>query len=150
MSESRRSVGSGPSGRSRPERAAETGDEDDAAGPSGLHEEEDDPAHRRQIRSQYRDLINSVQRKFQTQTMSLKCIAINIEFLKILLILRIFLLVTENREDMLNPANNKLFDVLEEANKLFVNGKIRSSVPTFCLLLNWIHFSSHPSDPVLM
>lgn len=25
---------------------------------------------------------------------------------------------------MLNPANNKLFDVLEEANKLFANGNI--------------------------
>lgn len=35
-----------------------------------------------------------------------------------------FLLFTENREDMLNPANNKLTDVLEEANKLFVNGII--------------------------
>lgn len=31
-------------------------------------------------------------------------------------------LLTENREDMLNPANNKLTDVLEEANKLFANG----------------------------
>ncbi|XP_062850885.1 non-structural maintenance of chromosomes element 4 homolog A [Trichomycterus rosablanca] len=88
MSESRRSSGNGPGGRSRPERAADTGDEDDSAGPSGLQEEDDDPARRRQIRSQYRDLINSVQ---------------------------------QNREDMLNPANNKLFDVLEEANKLFVN-----------------------------
>lgn len=36
----------------------------------------------------------------------------------------IFVLFTENREDMLNPANNKLTDVLEEANKLFVNGII--------------------------
>lgn len=35
-----------------------------------------------------------------------------------------FLLFTENREDMLNPANNKLTDVLEEANKLFENGII--------------------------
>ncbi len=33
-------------------------------------------------------------------------------------------LFTENREDMLNPANNKLTDVLEEANKLFANGII--------------------------
>ncbi|KAL2082970.1 hypothetical protein ACEWY4_020743 [Coilia grayii] len=29
--------------------------------------------------------------------------------------------VQQNREDMLSPANNKLTDVLEEANKLFVN-----------------------------
>lgn len=28
---------------------------------------------------------------------------------------------------MLNPANNKLFDVLEEANKLFANGNICTS-----------------------
>jgi len=33
-------------------------------------------------------------------------------------------LFTENREDMLNPSNNKLTDVLEAANKLFVNGII--------------------------
>uniref|UniRef100_A0A8C2B9G9 Non-structural maintenance of chromosomes element 4 n=1 Tax=Cyprinus carpio TaxID=7962 RepID=A0A8C2B9G9_CYPCA len=32
--------------------------------------------------------------------------------------------VQQNREDMLNPANNKLTDVLEEANKLFANGII--------------------------
>ncbi|KAI4891593.1 hypothetical protein NFI96_020983 [Prochilodus magdalenae] len=99
MSESRRRVSRGGQdesashangivGRSRPERAADTGDEDDGAGPSGIHEEDDDPARRREIRSQYRDLINSVQ---------------------------------QNREDMLNPANNKLIDVLEEANKLFAN-----------------------------
>lgn len=31
---------------------------------------------------------------------------------------------TENREDMLSPANNKLTDVLEEANRLFVNGRL--------------------------
>lgn len=30
----------------------------------------------------------------------------------------------ENRDDMLNPANNKLTDVLEEANRLFANGNI--------------------------
>lgn len=99
MSESRRRVSrgsqeesaahtNGAGGRSRSERAADTGDEDEGAGPSGIHEEDDDPARRREIRSQYRDLINSVQ---------------------------------QNREDMLNPANNKLIDVLEEANKLFAN-----------------------------
>ncbi|XP_072533067.1 non-structural maintenance of chromosomes element 4 homolog A [Salminus brasiliensis] len=99
MSESRRRVSrgsqdesaahaNGAGGRSRSDRAADTGDEDEGAGPSGIHEEDDDPARRREIRSQYRDLINSVQ---------------------------------QNREDMLNPANNKLIDVLEEANKLFAN-----------------------------
>ncbi|MCI4376377.1 hypothetical protein PGIGA_G00187810 [Pangasianodon gigas] len=99
MSESRRRAsrgsqeeaaghGNGVGGRGRPERAADTGEDDEAAGPSGIHEEDDDPARRREIRSQYRDLINSVQ---------------------------------QNREDMLNPANNKLCDVLEEANKLFAN-----------------------------
>lgn len=74
MSDSRRRVSrgnheestphaNGIGGRSRSERAADTGDEDDGAGPSGIHEEDDDPARRREIRSQYRDLINSVQRK---------------------------------------------------------------------------------------
>lgn len=40
------------------------GDEDDiGCGPSGVNEEDDDPARRREIRSKYRDLINSVQRE---------------------------------------------------------------------------------------
>lgn len=35
-----------------------------------------------------------------------------------------FLLVfSENREDMLSPSNNKLTEVLEEANKLFKDGR---------------------------
>lgn len=29
---------------------------------------------------------------------------------------------TENREDMLSPSNNKLTEVLEQANKLFKDG----------------------------
>ncbi|XP_030628875.1 non-structural maintenance of chromosomes element 4 homolog A [Chanos chanos] len=79
----------GIGGRSRPERTVDTADEDDVGGgPSGIQDEDDDPARRREIRSKYRDLINSVQ---------------------------------QNREDMLSPANNKLTDVLEEANKLFAN-----------------------------
>lgn len=76
MSDSRRRVsrgsqeeaaghGNGVGGRSRPERSADTGEDDEGAGPSGIHEEDDDPAKRREIRSQYRDLINSVQREFQ-------------------------------------------------------------------------------------
>lgn len=55
-------------------------------GPADLQNHDVEPGRRREIRSKYRDLINSVQ---------------------------------QNREDMLNPSNNKLTEVLEEANKLF-------------------------------
>ncbi|XP_036980875.1 non-structural maintenance of chromosomes element 4 homolog A [Acanthopagrus latus] len=55
-------------------------------GPADLQDDDNDPGLRREIRSKYRDLINSVQ---------------------------------QNREDMLSPSNNKLTEVLEEANKLF-------------------------------
>lgn len=76
MSESRRKAsrasqeeatghGNGAGGRNKAERATDMGEDDDGAGPSGMHEEEDDPARRREIRSQYRDLINSVQREFR-------------------------------------------------------------------------------------
>uniref|UniRef100_A0AAY4D887 Non-structural maintenance of chromosomes element 4 n=1 Tax=Denticeps clupeoides TaxID=299321 RepID=A0AAY4D887_9TELE len=74
MSESRRRVNrelqadvgdqqNGMAGRSRVERGPEMAEDDDAgAGPSGVREDEDDnPSHRREIRSKYRDLINSVQ-----------------------------------------------------------------------------------------
>ncbi len=55
----------GLSGRNRPERPGDMGDEDDiGAGPSGISEEEDDPTRRREIRSKYRDLINQVQREY--------------------------------------------------------------------------------------
>ncbi|TKS85397.1 Non-structural maintenance of chromosomes element 4 -like protein A [Collichthys lucidus] len=54
--------------------------------PADLQDDDNDPGLRREIRSKYRDLINSVQ---------------------------------QNREDMLSPSNNKLTEVLEEANKLF-------------------------------
>ncbi len=76
MSDSRRrsrgnqEEAAGPSnglgGRNRPERpGGDMGDEDDiGAGPSGISEEEDDPTHRREIRSKYRDLINQVQREY--------------------------------------------------------------------------------------
>lgn len=55
---------------------------------AGQQDDDDDNnlGLRREIRSKYRDLINSVQ---------------------------------QNREDMLSPSNNKLTEVLEEANKLF-------------------------------
>ncbi|XP_038593149.1 non-structural maintenance of chromosomes element 4 homolog A [Micropterus salmoides] len=62
------------------------GDAGSAFGPADLQEDDNDPGLRREIRSKYRDLINSVQ---------------------------------QNREDMLSPSNNKLTEVLEEANKLF-------------------------------
>ncbi|XP_020777146.2 non-structural maintenance of chromosomes element 4 homolog A isoform X2 [Boleophthalmus pectinirostris] len=61
-------------------------DHDNSGMDSGNLQDDDDPANRREIRSKYRDLINSVQ---------------------------------QNREDMLNPSNNMLTEVLEEANKLF-------------------------------
>ncbi|XP_068580997.1 non-structural maintenance of chromosomes element 4 homolog A [Cebidichthys violaceus] len=63
------------------------GDDGDCdLGAADLQDEDNDPGLRREIRSKYRDLINSVQ---------------------------------QNREDMLRPSNNKLTEVLEEANKLF-------------------------------
>lgn len=63
------------------------GDSDDSGfAPGSLEEEGNDSVSRREIRTKYRDLINSVQ---------------------------------QNREDMLSPSNNKLTEVLEEANKLF-------------------------------
>lgn len=61
-------------------------DEDSSFGSESLQDDDNDPTTRREIRSKYRDLINSVQ---------------------------------QNREDMLSPSNNKLTEVLEEANKLF-------------------------------
>lgn len=77
----------GVAGRSRAERGDAADDEEAGSSPVDMQDDEDnDPARRREIRSKYRDLINSVQ---------------------------------QNREDMLSPNNNKLTDVLEEANKLF-------------------------------
>ncbi|KAJ4948576.1 hypothetical protein JOQ06_020109 [Pogonophryne albipinna] len=55
-------------------------------GQADMQDEDDNPGIRREIRSKYRELIQSVQ---------------------------------QNREDMLSPSNNKLTEVLEEANKLF-------------------------------
>ncbi|KPP76882.1 non-structural maintenance of chromosomes element 4A-like [Scleropages formosus] len=100
MSETRRRTNRGPLENPEAQRngvaghSGDTGDEDEdaprAAGSSGMTEEDDDdPAERRQLRHQYRELINSVQ---------------------------------QNREDILSPTNNKLTEVLEEANRLFVNG----------------------------
>ncbi|XP_018593633.1 non-structural maintenance of chromosomes element 4 homolog A isoform X2 [Scleropages formosus] len=99
MSETRRRTNRGPLENPEAQRngvaghSGDTGDEDEdaprAAGSSGMTEEDDDdPAERRQLRHQYRELINSVQ---------------------------------QNREDILSPTNNKLTEVLEEANRLFVN-----------------------------
>ncbi|KAM4608014.1 non-structural maintenance of chromosomes element 4 homolog A isoform 1-T2 [Polymixia lowei] len=76
----------GTTGRKRGDRVDTADEEDAGCSPADMHEEDNDPARRREIRSKYRDLINSVQ---------------------------------QNREDMLSPSNNKLTEVLDEANKLF-------------------------------
>ncbi|XP_015253731.1 non-structural maintenance of chromosomes element 4 homolog A [Cyprinodon tularosa] len=78
----------GSSSRRRSEQQAFEGEDPDSI-PGGLQDnvdDDNDQGRRREIRSKYRDLINSVQ---------------------------------QNREDMLSPSNNKLTEVLEEANKLF-------------------------------
>lgn len=76
----------GSAGRRRAEQQ-QAGDGDDGGfDPADLQDEDSDPGLRREIRSKYRDLINSVQ---------------------------------QNREDMVSLSNNKLTEVLEEANKLF-------------------------------
>ncbi|XP_010898719.1 non-structural maintenance of chromosomes element 4 homolog A isoform X2 [Esox lucius] len=80
-------VSGGRGGGRRTEPGDTAGDDDEVVCTAmEVPEEDNDPARRREIRSKYRDLINSVQ---------------------------------QNREDMLSPSNNKLTDVLEEANKLF-------------------------------
>uniref|UniRef100_A0A3B4BDW7 Non-structural maintenance of chromosomes element 4 n=1 Tax=Periophthalmus magnuspinnatus TaxID=409849 RepID=A0A3B4BDW7_9GOBI len=68
-------------------------DHDGSGIDSGNLQDNDDHVNRREIRSKYRDLINSVQ----------------------------------NREDMLNPSNNMLTEVLEEANKLFKDRQAREA-----------------------
>ncbi|XP_023660056.1 non-structural maintenance of chromosomes element 4 homolog A isoform X2 [Paramormyrops kingsleyae] len=91
MSESSRSANQQNGVRGRGGDSEEEDDEEEMllGGPSATQEDDDeDPAQRRQIRHQYRELINCVQ---------------------------------QNREDMLNPSNNKLTEVLVEANKLFAN-----------------------------
>ncbi|XP_042357773.1 non-structural maintenance of chromosomes element 4 homolog A [Plectropomus leopardus] len=75
----------GTAGRRRGDQHQGDGD-DGGFGAADLQDDDNDPGLRREIRSKYRDLINSVQ---------------------------------QNREDMLSPSNNKLTEVLEEANKLF-------------------------------
>lgn len=76
----------GTTARSRGEHSSEGDYDDSGFGNGSLEDGDNDPATRRELRSKYRDLINSVQ---------------------------------QNREDMLSPSNNKLTEVLEEANKLF-------------------------------
>ncbi|CAL1578206.1 unnamed protein product [Knipowitschia caucasica] len=74
-----------PTARKRSEpRQERNGDNSDVG--SGSLLDEDNAVNRREIRSKYRDLINSVQ---------------------------------QNRDHMLNPSNNMLTEVLEEANNLF-------------------------------
>lgn len=78
----------GATGRRKGDQQQQRGDGDE--GTSGFSPSEmpddDNPGLRREIRSKYRELINTVQ---------------------------------QNREDMLSPSNNKLTEVLEEANELF-------------------------------
>ncbi|XP_042290028.1 non-structural maintenance of chromosomes element 4 homolog A [Thunnus thynnus] len=78
----------GASGRRKGDQQQRSDGDDggSAFSPADLLDEDNDPGLRREIRSKYRDLINSVQ---------------------------------QNREDMLSPSNNKLTEVLEEANELF-------------------------------
>ncbi|XP_032397007.1 non-structural maintenance of chromosomes element 4 homolog A [Etheostoma spectabile] len=77
----------GSAGRRKGNQPQADGDDGDCGiGPPDLRDEDNDPGLRREIRSKYRDLINSV---------------------------------TQNREDMLSPSNNKLTEVLQEAVKLF-------------------------------
>ncbi|KAF1375885.1 hypothetical protein PFLUV_G00224830 [Perca fluviatilis] len=77
----------GSAGRRKGNQQQDDGDDGGCAiGPPDLQDEDNDPGLRREIRSKYRDLINSV---------------------------------TQNREDMLSPSNNKLTEVLQEAVKLF-------------------------------
>lgn len=76
----------GSAGPSRTERGEPVEEDDTASNSVDMEDEDNDPTRRREIRSKYRDLINSVQ---------------------------------QNREDMLSPTNNKLTEVLEEANRLF-------------------------------
>ncbi|XP_014907196.1 non-structural maintenance of chromosomes element 4 homolog A isoform X2 [Poecilia latipinna] len=77
----------GSSSRRRTDQHPGDGEDHDSSS-GGVQDDDDDNdlGLRREIRSKYRDLINSVQ---------------------------------QNREDMLSPSNNKLTEVLEEANKLF-------------------------------
>nr|XP_046258355.1 non-structural maintenance of chromosomes element 4 homolog A [Scatophagus argus]XP_046258356.1 non-structural maintenance of chromosomes element 4 homolog A [Scatophagus argus]XP_046258357.1 non-structural maintenance of chromosomes element 4 homolog A [Scatophagus argus]XP_046258358.1 non-structural maintenance of chromosomes element 4 homolog A [Scatophagus argus] len=77
----------GSAGRRKGEQQQHDGDGGGCSfSPADLQDDDSDPGLRREIRSKYRDLINSVQ---------------------------------QNREDMLSPSNNRLTEVLEEANKLF-------------------------------
>lgn len=60
----------GMTGRSRADKGdTGGGGDDDEAGcsPADMNDEDDDPARRREIRSKYRDLINTVQREWRTQ-----------------------------------------------------------------------------------
>lgn len=49
--------------RSRDQQHSDGDDGDTAIGPADLQDDENDPGLRREIRSKYRDLINSVQRE---------------------------------------------------------------------------------------
>lgn len=97
--------------------SADVEDHDSNSGALQDDDDDNDLGLRREIRSKYRDLINSVQREFLPRvvfnySIKLQC-AHSVFF---------FIFFTENREDMLSPSNNKLTEVLEEANRLFKDG----------------------------
>ena len=103
-------------------------------GPADLQDDDNDPGLRREIRSKYRDLINSVQREWDAQA-----------YMLMLLLLLVICWQTddvfppcvfsENREDMLSPSNNKLTEVLEEANKLFKDGECHATEQMLVMLI---------------
>ncbi|TNM99862.1 hypothetical protein fugu_012895 [Takifugu bimaculatus] len=81
---SRQNGSDGPKGAEQQQTEAEVGAF--SFHPTDSQNSENDPRQRRELRSRYRELINTVQ---------------------------------QNREDILSPSNNKLTEVLEEANRLF-------------------------------
>lgn len=128
---------SGSDGRKRAEQQQSDAEyQDFSFDPTDSQNGENDPRQRRELRSRYRELINAVQREYQGR-LSLKA--------KDCCWSSCWLSFSENREDILSPSNNKLTEVLEEANKLFKDGKCgriysREKVRLPCGLvdsLNW-------------
>lgn len=89
--------------------------------PTDSQNGENDPKQRRELRSRYRELINTVQGEYQDR-LSLRtkgCCSSSC-----------WLSFSENREDMLSPSSNKLTEVLKVANELFKDGKC-------CRIYSW-------------
>lgn len=94
--------------------------EESAFGSADLPVDHNDPGLRREIRSKYRDLINSVQREWGGQSVesAADCVFKSLMYFPLSP-------PPGNREDILNQVdNNTLTDVLEEANKLFKHGNL--------------------------